>query len=89
MATVRLAHGLSSVVLESANDTMYGLKTPGDVKKFEELNGFKVTPDYDNMNENSMAEMMDTVTKDLRQLSYASWNVKDLQSHFENQNDDE
>ena len=83
---MRLAKGLSTVELNRTNRQnlsnqseiqKYGLQTEEDVRKFEELNGIKITPDYDNLNEQSM-DLLKTV--DLPKLSYTSWNIKDLQS---------
>ena len=51
------------------------------MRKFEELNGIKVRPDYDNMNEQSMELMLTKM--DLPKLSYTSWNVKDFQSNID------
>ena len=50
-SSARLAEGLSTVALENKVTGIYGLKSAEDVKKFEELNGMKITPDYDNMND--------------------------------------
>ena len=44
LATARLANGLSSVRLQQENKTAFDLKTPKEIKKFEELNGFKYQP---------------------------------------------
>ena len=88
-STLRLANGLSTVELNNRRSRAsnsenhrqseiqkYGLKSDEDIKKFEELNGIKITPDYDQMNDQSM-ELMNTL-KDLPKLSYTSWNAKDL-----------
>ena len=83
---MRLANGQSTVELnrtkgqnfsKQSEIQKYGLQTDEDVRKFEELNGIKITPDYDNLNEQSM-DLLKTV--DLPKLSYTSWNIKDLQS---------
>ena len=85
-STLRLANGLSTIELTSdrtraqnnSNQSeiqKYGLQTDEEVRKFEELNGIKITPDYDNLNEQSM-DLLKTV--DLPKLSYTSWNIKDL-----------
>ena len=44
LATARLANGLSSVRLQQETKTAFDLKTPKEIKKFEELNGFKYEP---------------------------------------------
>ena len=80
MANERLSHGLSSVHLENKRTYKFGLKTEEDIRKFEELNGIKVTPDYANLNDQSL-DQMDMMGK----MSYTSWNVKDLQSQSEQQ----
>ncbi len=51
IASARLSNGLSTVHLEDKQEYAYGLKTMRDLKKFEEMNGFNLTPDLSNLNE--------------------------------------
>ena len=79
VASDRLARGLSTVALEDRKGSAFGLKSEEDIRKFEELNGFKILPDYDNLNINSLDNMINTHL-DLPKLSYTEWNVQDMRS---------
>jgi len=79
IANARLSNGLSTVALEDKREYAFGLKTESDLRKFEEMNGFSLTPDINNLNQQSKLEMMQTLGNSPH-LSNMSWNPRDLVS---------